>query len=323
MSDQYNEINDVAPSSLKHIIGQKSVKAQVAVALEAAFADGKRFDSSLLVGAPGLGKSALAHVIAQEMASGFHEVLGQSVACSADLNALLLGAQKKDVIHIDEIHELPKRLQTALYLAVDQRKLFIPSSRPGRKPEAIPIADFTLLVSTTDEYRLLQPLRDRMRLVLRFEFYSDDELAEVVHQRCRALRWEVDESVLPLIAQRARGTPRLALRMLQACRRVCRAAGEVGITVDHLHRACTLEQIDNLGLGPMEQKYMAILLDGATRLNVLASMLGLPARTISQVTEPFLVRAGLIAKDNQGCRQLTAEGREHLTRSNQQYQPCD
>lgn len=308
-----SDINDVAPTSLSHLTGQRSVVAQVEVALEAAWADGKKFDPALLVGAPGLGKSQLAHVIAEEMASGFHEVIGQSIKNVADLNALLLAGADKDVVHIDEAHELAKPFQTALYLAIDQRRLFVGGN--GARPQAIPIADFTLLLSTTDEFCLLQPLRDRMKLVLRFEFYSRDELTTILRQRTKALSWRVDDEVLLPIAQRARGTPRLALRLLQSCRRVCRAAGETTVTLDHLAKACQLEGIDALGLGPVEQRYLRILADGASRLNVIASMIGLPARTVSQVTEPFLIRSGLITKDNYGRRELLPKGREHLMHS--------
>jgi len=307
-----HEVNDVKPTSIRHIVGQLSVVKQVGVGLDAAFADGRKFDSALLVGPPGVGKSALATVIAQEMATGFHEVLGQSIKTPADLNALLLAAKHKDVLHIDEAHEMKKEYQTALYLAMDQRK-FVVQSGCGQAPYSIPIEDFSLLLSTTDEYCLLQPLRDRMKLVLRFEFYSTEELTTVAHQRAKGLGWDVDERVFPHIAQRARGTPRLALRLLQAARRVCRANGESTVTLDHLMMACELEQIDGLGLGPTERKYLAIVVQGPTRLNVIASLLGLPARTVSQVTEQFLVRAGLVAKDDQGRRQLTAQGREHVS----------
>src|SRR5271170_2126352 len=215
--DRANDISEVAPSSLRHIIGQRTVLAQVAIALEAAFADHRKFDSALLVGPPGVGKSALANVIAQEMATDFHEVIGQSVKSPADLNALLLEAQDKAVVHIDEAHEMKKLLQTALYLALDQRRVFIQGG--GAKPQSLAIADFTLLLSTTDEYCVLQPLRDRMKLILRFDFYSDEDLAFLVRQRSQALQWPPDDEVLPQIAQRARGTPRLALRLLQSCRR--------------------------------------------------------------------------------------------------------
>lgn len=309
------DVGDVVPSSLAHLIGQKSVIAQVAVALDAAFADGKKFDSALLVGPPGCGKTQTAHVIAAEMATDLHEVIGQSITSAADLNALLLGAKDRDVVHLDEAHELPREFQTALYLALDQRRIFLNGGRSGRAPQSIPIANFTVLLSSTDEYCLLQPLRDRMKLTLRFEFYGEEDLTEIVRQRSRALGWTVEEGVLPKIAQRSRGTPRLALRLLQSCHRVCRSESGATIRLDHLSRACLLEQIDALGLGPTEQRYLTILAEGASRLNVVASVLGLPARTISQVTEPFLIRAGLVVKDDAGRRQLTVKGREHLKAS--------
>lgn len=309
-----NEVNDVAPSSLSHLIGQRGVIDQVSVALDACQMDNRRFDHAMLVGSPGLGKSQLASVIAKEMAANFQEVLGQTISHPSDLNALLLGAaEDKSVVHIDECHELPKPMQTALYLAIDKRCIVI-GSKNGKAPQTIPLADFTLLLSTTDEYGLLQPLRDRCRLVLRFEFYSNQELTTVLLQRTRFLGWEIHEELLPQIASRSRGTPRLALRLLQSCRRVARSQGETTITAHHLRRACQLEQLHgDLGLGPTEQKFIQIVGDGNTRLNVIASMLGLPVRTVSQVVEPFLLRTSLLTKDDQGKRQLTAQGREYLT----------
>jgi Holliday junction DNA helicase RuvB len=313
---EHSEINDVTPTSLSHIIGQRSVVEQVKVAVEAAFADGKKFDHALLVGPPGLGKTQIAAVIAREMATDLHEVLGQSVKTPADLNAVLLAAQDKQIVHFDEIHEMKREYMTALYRAVEERKLFV-QGRSSRV-QSIPLSDFTVLLSTTDEFSVLQPLRDRMKLVLRFQFYAEDELTVLLRQRSRALNWVVDESVFPNVAQRARNTPRLALRLLQSARRVCRAEGERTITLAHLERACGLEQIDPLGLGPTEQHYLRILAEGDSRLNVIASRLGLPPRTVSQVTEPFLLRAGFMVKDDQGRRQLTAQGREHLVNSEQQ-----
>lgn len=306
MSDpKPTEVNHFSPSSLSHLIGQHSVIEQVRVALDAAFEDNRKMDSCLMVGPPGCGKSAMANVIAQEMATDFQEILGQSIASPADLNALLLNAKDKSIVHIDEAHELRKEFQTALYLAIDQRKLFLSG---GKNVQTLPIADFTLLLSTTDEYCLLQPLRDRMRLILRFEFYSSEELSTVIRHRSKCLQWKVDEEIFPLIAKRSRGTPRIALRLLQACHRVSRSEGETRITIDHLNRACSLEQIDEMGLGPTEQKYVSLLGDGPKRLNVISSSLGLPSRTIAEVSEPFLIRSGLITKDDQGRRQLTAEG---------------
>ena len=248
-----SEVGDVAPSSIAHIVGQRAVVEQIKVGLDAAQIDGEKFPNSLLVGPPGVGKSALANVIAAEMATDFFEVLGQSITNIGDMNALLLQATDRAVVHIDECHELRKDFQTALYLALDKQTVFVNAGRKGSTPMGIPIANFTLLLSSTDEFSLLQPLRDRQRLVLRFQFYSEDELTRVLLHRTRSLGWDIHAEILPLIAKRSRGTPRLALRLLQSCRRVCRSEGEDEITAVHLRRACGLEQIDDLGLGPTEQ----------------------------------------------------------------------
>lgn len=308
----HDDINDVKPAALEEMVGQRGVLAQVRVALAAAKTDRSKFDHSLLVGPPGLGKSQTARIIAESMRTKFKEVLGQSINCVSDLNALLLEANDRDVIHFDEAHELGKEFQTTLYLALDQKQILL-QGRNG--PQSLPIADFTLLLSTTDEYGLLQPLRDRCRLLLRFDYFSPKELAEIVRRRSSSLDWRLDKRVPEEIALRARGVPRLALRLLQSCRRVCRAYAKNTITLAHLEEACTLEAIDPLGLGATERKYLNLLSNGPTRLNVLAAMLGLPTRTISEVIEPFLLRVhgGLIAKDDQGRRQLTPLGRDHVS----------
>jgi Holliday junction DNA helicase RuvB len=294
------------------MVGQRGVVDQLRVALDAAFEDGKRLDDCLLVGPPGTGKSQIAAILAQELAVKCHEALGQSITCAADLNALLLSARDGEVVFVDEAHELQKLHQTALYLALDKRQVVVCGSKAV---QAIPLANFCLLLGTTDEFSLLQPLRDRMKLVLRFQFYVVEELTQIVRHRAKALGWGMDDAVPPMIGQRARGTPRLALRLLAAARRVSRSQGAQIITVDHLRKACLLEGMDELGLGPTDQAYLKALADGATRLNVIATLIGLPSRTTSEVIEPFLIRAGLVMKDDQGRRQLTGLGREHLLKS--------
>jgi len=309
------EINDAGPASLGEMVGQRAVLDQVRVALQASVADDLPFPNALMVGPAGTGKTQAARAIAFEMRSVFHAVLGQVLVTPADLNGLLLAAKDKDVVLIDEAAFIPSEQQHALLLALDQRKIVLAGGKTGRSPHSITLGNFTLLLATTDEYRLIAPLIDRMRLVLRFQFYNEADLAEITRQRCRALNWSIEDKVLLLIAKRSRGVPRLSLRLTQAARRVCRAEGEHTITVCHLLRACELEQIDEIGLGPVEQSYLRVLAAGASRLNVIASMLGLPPRTISQVVEPFLLRVGggLIVKDDQGRRELTSLGREHLS----------
>lgn len=316
MNEQKNEINDVQPSSLRHIVGQKGVVDAVTVAIDACQMDGRRFDHSLLVGPPGLGKSAICQTICSELAADYFEVLGQSIKHPSDLNSILLAATPRSIIFIDECHLLKPEFQTALYLALDKRKIVLTGgSKSAGAPQNIPLADCTLLLASTDEHSLLPPLRDRMRLLLRFTYYSVEELTTILLQRSRALGWEIHEGLLPHIALRARGTPRIALRILQACRRVARSEGEFTITASHLERACALDQLDELGLGPTEQQYLENLAAGNSRLNVLSSILGLPNRTISTVIEPFLIRVGLLTKDDGGRRQLTAKGRDHLSNS--------
>ena len=159
-----DEINDSQPTSISHLVGQEFVLRQVEVALDAAAQDAKKMDHCLLVGPAGCGKSQTASVIALEMAADLHEVLGQSFRSPSDLNALLLEAKDRDVVHIDEVHEMKRPFQTALYSALDKQTVFVNNN--GR-PVGIPVADFTLLLSTTDEYKLLFPLLRCWEMILK------------------------------------------------------------------------------------------------------------------------------------------------------------
>lgn len=311
MSDSTpKDVQDVKPTSLRHLIGNDHVRQQIQVALDACFEDQVRFPDTLLTGPPGQGKSSLANVIALELATTLHETLGQSVSGPAELNALLLSAKDGEVIHVDEVHELPTEQQTALFICLDQRKLLVANERGAL---SIPLANFTLLLSTTDPHRILQPLRDRMKMVLELSYLTEWELAEVVRQRSRSLGWSLKEEVPVEIGLRGRGTPRIALRILQSARRVSRSEGATTISLEHLKRACNLDRIDKKGLTNQEQKYLALLGDGPARLNVLASGLGMPSKTISDVIEPFLIRSKMITKDNGGRRTLTKAGMDHLS----------
>ncbi|NBP82210.1 AAA family ATPase, partial [bacterium] len=308
------EINDVAPTSLSHVAceSNRTVIEQCRVAIDAAFEDDRRLDDILLTGPPGVGKSSLSFVLAQEMAVPFHEVLGQNLRTPADLNNLLLSCESKAICLIDEIHEAPPAIQTAMFMALDKRQIMV---RAGSSVQALPIADFTLIAATTEPYQILEPLRQRAKLHLELSFFTESDLMVVVERRCRGLSWDIEPAVLPEIAKRARGVPRLALRLTASARRVSRADGRSLITLADLHRALELEQLDSLGLGPLESKYLKLLAEGPRRVNVLASALGVPAKTLTTVTEPFLIRAGLLDKDSTSKRVLTRKGKEHLARN--------
>lgn len=312
--NRYTDINDVRPNGIGGFRGQPAVVEQVKVALDAAHQDGRKFENALMTGLSGGGKSEIARLISLEMGTDCMEYLGGSVQTVNDLNAILLSATTpRTILTFDEAHELPKPVQTALFLAIDRKAVILQGSRKGAAPITVPIADVTILLCTTDEYCLLEPLRNRMRLLLRFHPYESSDIEDILRMRLGALGWPVDDGVLADIAEISRGVPRLGLRIAQACHRVARSLGESTITQAHLDRACKLESLDSKGLGPNERKYLEILLDGGCRLNVVASRLGLPARTVSEVIEPYLIRSGLVIKDDQSRRQLTAEGRIHLT----------
>jgi len=308
------EQNEFRPNSLSHLIGQDHVREVVSTALDFAFQEQVPFPHALMLGPPGVGKTALARIISDETASGFHELLGSAVASPAEFFAVLMRAADLDVVFIDEIHLLDPSHQHTLLIAIDERKIFLPNSNGGA-PQAITLSDFTLVGATTDEHRLIRPLVDRFKLLLRFNYYSTEELAEIVRTRAKGLGWQIQSDVSVPISERSKGVPRLAIRLLQSCWRVCRAAGEHVINRRHLERACVLEQIDTAGLDATEQAYLRCLSDGPLRLNMLASMLGLPAKTVSSVTESFLIRSGLITKDKNGLRMLTGKGMEHIEAS--------
>ncbi len=306
--------NEFRPNSLSHLIGQDHVREVVTTALDYSFQERVPFPHSLMLGPPGVGKTALARVISEETASGFHELLGSAVTSPAEFFAVLMRAGDLDVVFIDEIHLLDPAHQHTLLIAIDERKIFLPNTNGGA-PQAINLSNFTLIGATTDEHRLIRPLVDRFKLLLRFDYYRVEHLAEIVRTRAKGLGWQVHSDVPEPIAQRSKGVPRLAIRLMQSCWRVCRASGDHAITRKHLERACMLEQIDCLGLDATEQSYLRVLADGPLRLNMLASMLGLPAKTVSSVTETYLVRCGLITKDKNGLRMLTGKGMEHIEAS--------
>lgn len=306
--DTPNDLRDVKPTSFSHVIGQRHVVEALRVAVDASFQERKRLDEILLCGPPGLGKSALVAVLAEELAVPFTEVLAQSVTNAAELNAVLLSAAE-GILFLDEIHLLHSVQQHALLQVLDKRRIFLSG---GKSVQSIPVAPFTLVGATTDANGVIEPLIDRFRMVLHLDYYTEPELVEVVRQRCRAMGWRFEPDLPDEIAQRARATPRIAIRLLQSARRYSVAEGADAIDVRHLKRACEVERVSDHGLDHLQQRYVALLKNGPLRLNVLASSLGVSPQVLSRTAEPYLIRAGFIVKDDQGRRALSAKGREHL-----------
>ena len=306
-----NDLRDVQPTSFSHVIGQRHVTQALKIAVDASFAEGKRLDEILLCGPPGLGKSALVSVLAEELAVPFTEILAQSLTNAAELNAVLLSAAK-GILFLDEIPLLHPVQQHALLQVLDKRRIFLSG---GKAVQSIPVADFTLVGATTDPDGLIAPLTDRFRMVLHLDYYSEEQLGKVVQQRCRALSWDFEVELLAEIAMRAKGTPRLALRLLQSARRCSVAEGSSSIEVRHLTKACEIERVSSLGLDNLQQKYIALLKDGPLRLNVLSSALGMSTKVLVKTVEPYLIRGGFVLKDDGGRRQLSEKAREHLSES--------
>ena len=294
-------------------MGQRQVLAAVEVALAAARHDQSRFPHALFVGPPGLGKSNLAKVIANELGVQLHETLAQSVPKTSDLAALLLEAESGQVVFIDEADELPPEQQTLLYRALSEAKLFLPRGGTASSARSVPLDDFTIVLATNHESRLARPLVERFKLLCRFQYYTEAEVLSLLDARLRAVGWRCEVEVLGLIARRSRGVPRTGLRLLESLRRTARSERADIMTVAHFERTCQIEGIDQRGLERIERAYLHVLQSAgkAVRLNVIADRLGLPVRTISGCVEPFLVREGLIGRTDDG-RQLTPEGVRYL-----------
>lgn len=319
-----NETTSAGPPTLDHVVGQRRAVQQLKVAIEAVVNDRAAMPAGsvapalghvLIVGPPGVGKSTLSNIVARELGVLCFEELAQNILTPSQLQGLFMLPDAGDVVFLDEIHELQPVVQTTLYRALEDRRLFLPAGR-GRERNALTLPPFTFIGATTDEYRLSKPLRDRFKLVVRLSYYSDDELRLLLQQRTRRLEWAFEDEALAELAGKGRGTPRIAIRLLEAARRVCRAERAETITLQHVRRMMEIEGVDSLGLDELEQRYLRILATSPEpiRLNVLATMLGLPRRTLEVVVEADLIRLGLISKEDDG-RMLTQKGREHLAAS--------
>lgn len=308
------DLAQAEPETLHEMIGQSQAKNQLVTAIRSAVADGRMLDSPLLMLGPGgCGKTQSARCVANMVgATDFRTVLGSSIRSPADIAGIFLEQKRGSVLFVDEA-VLPNPVQLAIYLALDSRKIFLPTA--GRSPVALDIEPFVLILATTHAYCLNDSMRQRCRVIVNFKHYSCDELQEIARRRSHSLGWSVDDDVFREASIRGRGTPRLVLRLLNASMRTTRAEGAERITWEHFRQACFLEGVDREGCDSVEQQYLEILLEhGPSRLGMIASRMGLPRRTVEQVVEgEWLIRGGFIGKDDQSRRVLTEKGREHAS----------
>ena len=298
--------------TITHWIGQDDAIRRFKICLEAAWNDGTRLPHMLFTGGPGLGKTMLATLAAKEIGVGLHERVAQVVNTAGTLNGLLIQASDKDVVFLDEIHELLPSMQVLLYRAMEGRQISLQTR--DEKTFTMRLKDLTVIGATTDEYRLLGPLRDRFKVVLPFAIYDDDTLARITLQRAQLMNLSIEPEIATQIAKRSRGTPRLAIRLLESCQRYARSQGDDSVTMRHFEETVALDGIDELGLGPDEQrfiKYLTIQPGKPVRLFTLQAVIGVHRRTIQEVIEPFLIREGLIERTPQG-RVITERGIRHV-----------
>lgn len=304
------------PKSLAEFIGQAAARDNLRVFIEAAKGRSEPLDHVLLFGPPGLGKTTLAQIVAREMGVGFRATSGPVVAKPGDLAALLTNLEEGDVLFIDEIHRLNPVVEEVLYPAMEDRALdLIIGEGPSARSVRIDLPAFTLVGATTRQGLLTTPLRDRFGIPVRLNFYTVEELEQVVSRAARLLGLAIGGDGATEIARRARGTPRVAGRLLRRVRDFAQAAGASSVDAKAADAALTRLEVDALGLDAMDRRYLMMIADiykgGPVGVETLAAGLSEPRDTIEDVIEPYLIQLGLIARTARG-RCLNDRGWKHL-----------
>lgn len=295
----------IRPVTLAEYVGQQKVTGQLKVFINAAKMRKDALDHVLIFGPPGLGKTTLAHIIANEMNSSMKMTSGPAIEKSGDLAAMLTHMQQGDVLFIDEIHRLSPAIEEILYSAMEDFKLDIMIGEgPAAKAIRLDLQKFTLVGATTRAGLLTSPLRDRFGIVQRLQFYNNKELASIVMRSGKILGVELSPEGAFEIAKRARGTPRIANRLLRRVRDFAQVNGVALIEQDLASDALNQLEVDTLGLDFIDRKYLELLIDrfngGPVGIESLAAALGEDRGTLEDVVEPFLIQQGLVARTARG-----------------------
>jgi Holliday junction DNA helicase RuvB len=306
------------PKTLEHFTGQKHICQNLKVFISAAKARGESLDHVLLSGPPGLGKTTMAQIIANEMEGSIKITSGPILTKPGDLAAILTNMNEKDVLFIDEIHRMHPAVEEILYPAMEDFKIDIMIGEgQTAKSLRLDIPQFTIVAATTRLGLLSQPLRERFGIPLRFEFYTTEELNHIIERNAKILGFEVEALAANEISERSRGTPRVAHRLLRRVRDFASltVTGRKIITLQLTKGSLDQLNVDPIGLDSEDKKYLEAIKDlfdgGPVGLDTLSAALCESANTIEEVIEPYLIQQGLIQKTPRG-RVLTPRGKEHV-----------
>ena len=297
--------NPLRPRSLREYIGQEKVKENLSVFIDAAKVRHEALDHVLLYGPPGLGKTTLAAIIANELGVNFRITSGPAIERPGDLAAMLTNLDEGDVLFVDEIHRLPRSVEEILYPAMEDFAIDIMNGKgQGATSIHLPLPKFTLIGATTRAGQLSAPLRDRFGVVARLELYSTDELAQIVLRSARILDIPCDPEGAREIASRCRGTPRIANRMLKRVRDFAQILNDGTITAEAARAALDRLEVDRLGLDMVDRRMLRAMIDfyngGPVGLDTLAAVIGEEAVTIEDVYEPYLMQIGFLSRTPRG-----------------------
>ncbi|HIJ60880.1 MAG TPA: Holliday junction branch migration DNA helicase RuvB [Nitrospirae bacterium] len=317
--DDFNYELNLRPRYLDEFIGQDKIKNNLKIFITAAKQRLEALDHVLFFGPPGLGKTTLATIISNELGVNIKTTTGPILEKSGDLAAILTNLSDKDILFIDEIHRIPRMVEEVLYPAMEDYKLdIIIGQGPSARTMKIPLPRFTLIGATTRTGLLTSPLRDRFGVVIRLEFYKIEELQTIINRSARLLDVQITQEASLEIARRARGTPRIANRVLKRVRDFAQVKGDGIINLEIANEALNALEIDKLGLDEIDRKLLSIIIDkfngGPAGIDAISAALREDKETIEDVYEPYLLQEGFIERTSRG-RIATRSSYQHLGKS--------
>lgn len=299
------DIYSLRPRILSEYIGQENVKERLRLAISASKMRGEQLDHVLLAGPPGLGKTTLANVIANELNANIHITSGPILEKQGDLAAILTNLERGDVLFIDEIHRMNRSVEEILYSAMEDYQIDIMIGKgPAARSIRVELQPFTLIGATTRSGLLTSPLRNRFGMIFEMNFYTEDELRLIITRAAQLMDVEIENDAATLIAKRSRGTPRIAIRLLKRVRDLATVKNVKKIDSITVNEVMALLGIDEYGLDEMDRKLLKVIIEvykgGPVGLKALAASIGITEDTIAEVYEPFLVQNGFIARTARG-----------------------